>query len=95
MNILLIGATGQIGFALAFRLAATSHSLTVLVRESARLGFAAAVRVIHAPAFDVGAFAQALAGQDMVIYSVGMPEQYVHDPDTFDEVNHRLSPESR
>ena len=32
MNILLIGATGQIGFALARRLAETSHSLTVLVR---------------------------------------------------------------
>jgi hypothetical protein len=24
-----------------------------------------------------GAFAQALAGQDLVIYSVGLPEQYV------------------
>lgn len=90
MNILLIGATGQIGFALANRLAATSHSLTVLVREGARLGFPAAVRVIQAPAFDAAAFAQALAGQDLVIYSVGLPEQYVQDPDTFDAVNHRL-----
>jgi nucleoside-diphosphate-sugar epimerase len=90
MNILLIGATGQIGHALARRLATTNHTLTVLVRDGARLGFAAGVRVLQASAFDGEVFARALAGQDLVVYGVGLPEQYVQDPDTFDRVNHRL-----
>ncbi|MFO1220693.1 MAG: NAD-dependent epimerase/dehydratase family protein [Burkholderiaceae bacterium] len=90
MNILIIGATGQIGYALARRLATTSHTVTVLVRDGARLGFAAGVRVIRAPAFDADVFAQALAGQDLVVYGIGLPEQYVREPDTFEEVNHRL-----
>jgi nucleoside-diphosphate-sugar epimerase len=91
MNILLIGATGQIGFALARKLAASSgHKLTVLVRDGARLGFAPGVRVLQAPAFEGEVFARALAGQDLVVYSVGLPEQFVAEPDTFDRVNHRL-----
>jgi nucleoside-diphosphate-sugar epimerase len=90
MNILLVGATGQIGFALAGRLAASGHALTVLVREGAHLGFGAAVRVLQVPVFDQAVFARALSGQDLVVYSVGLPEQYARDPDLFDRVNHRL-----
>lgn len=90
MNILLIGATGQIGFALARKLATTSHVLTVLVRDGAQLGFAPTVRVIQAPAFDAAVFTRALAGQDLVVYGIGLPEQYARDPAIFDTVNHRL-----
>ena len=90
MNILLIGATGQIGHTLAIKLAATAHTLTVLVRDGARQGFASGVRVIQAPAFDGKVFAQALAGQDLVVYGIGLPEQYARNPDIFEQVNHRL-----
>lgn len=90
MNILLIGATGQVGFALAQKLATTPHTLTVLVRSGARLGFAPNVRVIEAPAFDGAVFSQALSGQDLVIYGIGLPEQYARDPAIFDQVNHQL-----
>jgi nucleoside-diphosphate-sugar epimerase len=90
MNILLIGATGQIGYALARKLAATPHKLTVLVRVGARQGFAPGVRVIQAPVFDADVFAQALVGQDLVVYGIGLPEQYARDLDIFEQVNHRL-----
>ena len=90
MNILLVGATGQIGYALARKLAATTHTLTVLVRNDARLGFAAGVRVIQAPVFDGKVFAHALVGQDLVVYCLGLPEQYARDPKIFEQVNHQL-----
>ena len=90
MNILLIGATGQIGFALAQRLAQSRDKLTVLVRAGAALGFGQQVRVMRAPVFDRAVFEQALQGQDIVVYSVGLPEQYARDPAIFETVNHQL-----
>ena len=90
MNILLIGATGQIGFSLAQRLAGSEHQLTVLVRHSAALGFKSNVRIIAAEQFDQDTFKNALQGQDLVVYGIGLPEQFVQDADTFDRINHQL-----
>jgi dihydroflavonol-4-reductase len=91
MKILLIGATGQIGYALATFLASTSHSLTVLVRDQAKLGFAPNVEVITARAFDAAVFERALRDQDMVIYGVGLPEQFAPKKDLFERINLNLS----
>lgn len=90
MNVLLIGATGQIGHALARKLAASGHALTVLVRDGAQLGFAPGVRVLSAPAFDGEVFARALTGQELVVYGIGLPEQYARDTTIFEQVNHQL-----
>ncbi len=87
MKILLIGATGQIGFALTSRLANSAHSLTILVRAKAKLGFADNVSVIKADTFDEAVFARALEGMDAVIYGVGLPEQFAPTKDLFDRVN--------
>jgi dihydroflavonol-4-reductase len=87
MKILLIGATGQVGFAVATALAGSSHSLTVLVRKTAKLGFAANVSVIQVDALDASAFDQALLGQDTVIYGVGLPEQFAPKKDLFERIN--------
>ncbi len=87
MKILLIGATGQIGFALATRLASTAHSLTVLVRAHAKLGFAPNVSVIKADALDEAEFKRALEGMDAVIYGIGLPEQFTPTKDLFERVN--------
>jgi dihydroflavonol-4-reductase len=90
VNILLVGATGQLGFALAQRLTQQRDKLTVLVRTGAELGFAPQVRVIQATRFDRAVFEQALQGQELVVYSVGLPEQYARDPAIFETVNHQL-----
>lgn len=86
MKWLLIGATGQIGYALAHAMAAAGHDLTVLVRDR-RLVFPASVKVLQAPAFDAAAMRQALQGVDGVIYGVGIPEQFAFDPRVFEQIN--------
>jgi putative NADH-flavin reductase len=90
MNTLLIGATGQIGYSLAQHLSSSSKKLTVLVRDTAKRGFASAVTVRSAPQFDEQVFEQALVGQDRVIYGIGLPEQFAPSKDMFDRINYDL-----
>ena len=87
MHILLLGATGQIGYSLARALAQTTHPLTVLVRDRTKHPFPQTVRVLESRSLDAQAFRQALSGIDHVIYSVGLPEQYVPDWRVFKRVN--------
>lgn len=89
MKWLLVGATGQIGYALAHAMAAQGHELTVLVRDG-RLPFPEPVRVVQAPAFTPQAFAQAMEGVDAVIYGVGIPEQFAFDTQVFDRINFEI-----
>jgi dihydroflavonol-4-reductase len=87
MKILLVGATGQIGYALARTLAAEGRELTVLVRDRDKLPFPAGVRVLDAPAFTAMAFRRALEGIDYAIYGVGLPEQFLFDTSRFQRIN--------
>ncbi len=87
MNILLVGATGQIGYALTQALAASGHQLTVMVRRTPQPPFAASVKVHQAAEFTHAAFCKALRGMDTVIYGVGLPEQFAFDTAIFDRVN--------
>ncbi len=86
MKLLLIGATGQIGHALATRLVACGHSLRVLVRERSRFDVPGA-EVMEAQAFDAASFARALEAQEAVIYGVGLPEQFAFDTRIFTRIN--------
>jgi nucleoside-diphosphate-sugar epimerase len=87
MHILLIGATGQIGYALTQALADSGHQLTVMVRRPPQNAFAANVQVHQVAEFTHAAFCQALQGVDTVIYGVGLPEQFAFDDGIFDRVN--------
>ena len=87
MRILLIGATGQIGYSLAKALAQTTHHITVLVRDRTKRPFPETVRVFESCSLHLQAFRQALSGIDHVIYSVGLPEQYMPDTNVFERVN--------
>jgi dihydroflavonol-4-reductase len=87
MRILLIGATGQIGYSLAQALAQTTHQVTVLVRDRTKRSFPKAVQVIESRALSPRAFRHALSGIEHVIYSVGLPEQYLPDANVFERVN--------
>ncbi len=89
MKILLVGATGQVGFALAHALAAQGNQLTVLVRRTG-LPFPTGVRVVAAPVFSEELFANLLPGHDIAIYGVGLPEQFSFDAGIFERVNLRL-----
>ncbi len=56
MRILQIGATGQVGYALARALAEAGHDLTVLVRGSGRLTFPDGIQVVTEREFTADAF---------------------------------------
>ncbi len=91
MNILLIGATGQVGYALAQALVAAGHTLTVMARRVLTPEFTGQVRVLLEPEFTQAAFGRALQGAtgplDAVIYGVGLPEQFAFDTGVFERVN--------
>jgi len=87
MRILLIGATGQIGYSLVKALAQTSDQITVLVRDRTRRSFPETVRVLESCSFNPQAFSSALSDVDHVIYALGLPEQYLPDTDVFAQVN--------
>ncbi len=87
MRILLIGATGQIGYSLPSVLSRTAHHITVLVRDQTKHSFPEHYRVLESRSFNRQAFRQALIGIDHVIYSAGLPEQYLPDTTVFDQVN--------
>jgi nucleoside-diphosphate-sugar epimerase len=91
MRTLLLGATGQIGHALAQALADTGeHEVSVMVRNAHDLRLPDNVRVLLRPEFSPGAFQAALRGIDQVIYGIGLPEQFTFDPGIFETVNCRL-----
>jgi dihydroflavonol-4-reductase len=90
MKILLLGATGQIGYALAMALARTEHQLSVVVRDASGLHFPDAVTLIEQPEFTLDVFRAALHDADHVIYGIGLPEQFLFDNSVFEKVNYDL-----
>src|SRR5215831_3240645 len=87
MKILLLGATGQVGHALAGALSQTDHQLTALVRSAATQKFPATVEVIEQAEFTPDSFRAALRDMDQVIYGIGLPEQFLFDNSVFEKVN--------
>src|SRR4051794_5427299 len=76
MKIAVLGATGQIGFALTQRLAAAPHQVTILIRDARNLSFPANVRVTVYDAFSSACRQRVLRDADHVIYSIGIPAQF-------------------
>ena len=87
MRILILGATGQIGYALAAALSRTEHDVSVMVRNARDLRFPDNVGVIEYPEFSADAFREAMQDADYVIYAIGLPEQFTFDPAVFEKVN--------
>jgi nucleoside-diphosphate-sugar epimerase len=87
MHLLLIGATGQIGTALAAAFARTGHAVSVLVRDPKRFAGPDTIRILAFPEFGADAFRTALSGIDHAIYGAGIPDQFLHDATLFDRVN--------
>ena len=87
MRILMLGATGQIGYALVDALSRTEHDVSVMVRNAPEPKFPDNVRVVCYPEFSADAFRAAMRGADHVVYGIGLPEQFTFDPEIFERVN--------
>jgi nucleoside-diphosphate-sugar epimerase len=87
MKILLLGATGQVGHALAWKLSQAGHQLTILVRKAAGQQLPEGATILERNEFDTESFRSALRGIDHVIYGVGLPEQFLFDDSVFEKIN--------
>jgi putative NADH-flavin reductase len=78
MNIVLAGATGNIGSRILDEALARSHRVTGLTRDPAKLAARDGLQAKKANTAEVAAFADALKGHDAAILSVKWNENDVH-----------------
>lgn len=89
MEVLVTGATGKVGHAIASALFERGDRVRALVRDPQRAAsiLPAGVEPRTGDATDDASLAAAVEGCELVFNSMGMPEQWVTDEDIFDRVN--------
>lgn len=89
MRVLLTGATGKIGNAVARRLHERGDRVVALVRDPARARdlLPDSVELAQGDVTDPESLRLAAAGADAAINSMGIFEQWTRDPDIFNRVN--------
>jgi dihydroflavonol-4-reductase len=93
MNVLVTGATGLIGNAIAKRLVERGDSVRALVRDPARAAplLPPSVQCLQGDVTSPGTLPAAMHGVDVVFHAAGMPEQWQRDAGIFDRVNRQGS----
>jgi dihydroflavonol-4-reductase len=88
--ILVTGATGLIGNAIARRVAEGGEPVRALVRDPARARavLPASVRLFQGDVTKPASLASALSGARLVFHAAGLPEQWAPQEAIFDRVNH-------
>ena len=89
MRVLVTGATGKVGYAIANDLLERGDQVRALVRDPTRAAaiLPAGIEPITGDATDPESLAAAVEGCEVVFNSMGMPEQWVRDEAIFDRVN--------
>ena len=89
MQVLVTGATGKVGNAIASALLDRGEQVRALVRDPKRAAsvLPAGVEPIRGDATDAESLAAAVDGCELVFNAMGMPEQWVKDEGIFDRVN--------
>jgi dihydroflavonol-4-reductase len=89
MQVLVTGATGKVGNAIASSLLDRGEQVRALVRDpmAAASILPAGVEPIRGDATDAASLTAAIDGCELVFNAMGMPEQWVKDEGIFDRVN--------
>jgi nucleoside-diphosphate-sugar epimerase len=89
MQVLVTGATGKVGNAIASALLDRGEAVRALVRDPQRAAsvLPAGIEPIRGDVTDAESLATATEGCELVFNSMGMPEQWVKDEAIFDQVN--------
>ncbi|MCC7534671.1 MAG: NAD-dependent epimerase/dehydratase family protein [Deltaproteobacteria bacterium] len=89
MLVLVTGATGLVGNAIARRLVARGDTVRALVRdpESARRVLPEGTALVRGDVTDLASVREAARGVALVFHAAGMPEQWQRDEGIFDRVN--------
>lgn len=87
-KILVTGATGLVGNAIAKALVARGDDVRALVRDPARAsGTVKDVALVKGDVTDAASVREAVRGVELVFHAAGMPEQWQPDDAIFDRVN--------
>jgi dihydroflavonol-4-reductase len=89
MRVLVTGATGKIGHAIASALLERGDQVRALVRDPKRAAsiLPAGVERLRGDATDTASLSAAVEGCELVFNAMGMPEQWVRDEAIFERVN--------
>jgi nucleoside-diphosphate-sugar epimerase len=89
MRALVTGATGKIGDAVARRLVDRGDEVVALVRDVARAreSLPPGIELAHGDVTDPASLRGACEGIEAVFNCMGIPEQWLADPDRFEQVN--------
>jgi dihydroflavonol-4-reductase len=89
MRVLVTGATGKVGHAIAGALLERGDQVRALVRDSKRSArvLPAGIEPIQGDATDPESLAAAVEGCELIFNAMGLPEQWVRDEAIFDQVN--------
>jgi nucleoside-diphosphate-sugar epimerase len=89
MRVLVTGATGKVGHAIASALLDRGDQVRALVRDPKRAAsvLPAGIEPIRGDATDPESLVTAVEGCELVFNAMGMPEQWVRDEAIFDRVN--------
>jgi dihydroflavonol-4-reductase len=89
MRVLVTGATGKVGYAIASSLLERGDQVRALVRDPQRAAsvLPAGVETIRGDVTDAESLAEAVDDSELVFNAMGMPEQWVRDEAIFDQVN--------
>jgi dihydroflavonol-4-reductase len=89
MRALVTGATGKVGYATARALIAAGHETVALVRDPARAArvLPAGVEPLAGDVTDPLTLSRACTDCELVFNAMGLPEQWLAQPDEFDRVN--------
>jgi dihydroflavonol-4-reductase len=89
MRVLVTGATGKVGHAIASALLDRGDSVRALVRDPKRAAsvLPAGIEPARGDANDPGSLAAAVEECELVFNAMGLPEQWVRDEAIFDQVN--------
>jgi nucleoside-diphosphate-sugar epimerase len=89
MQVLVTGATGKVGYAIASALLERGDQVRAVVRDPKRAAgiLPAGIEPVQGDATDNASLAASVEGCELVFNAMGMPEQWVKDEAIFDRVN--------
>jgi dihydroflavonol-4-reductase len=89
MQVLVTGATGKVGHAIASALLERGDSVRALVRDPSRAAsiLPAGIEPVRGDVTDTESLAAGVDGCELVFNSMGLPEQWVPDEGIFERVN--------
>jgi nucleoside-diphosphate-sugar epimerase len=87
VRVLVTGATGKVGHALAVRLLARGDEVRALVRDPAAAQIPDGAEPVRGDVRDTESLVEAVRGCELVFNAMGLPEQWLPDGGSFHEVN--------